>query len=297
MNTSELISNNLASGFIYQENVNQVEPVNQGEPVHQDKIIMSSVGEVMLGITPKKYILSTLDNILDRISSVIYKTHFSSKRMGVDEYTEKSYGYDDDIGNDEYELLCKYICGCETFIRNPGGAVIYHMDNQVLFDYTNIEYMLSHKSVPIQYTNLSTTTLYNIKRSSGDINKAIIKTQESIKISSTRDKMVVMMHFPLEPIEEKDEKIVFEYYDMEKSILFNDFMSINQCCSPFIITIPDYVKEKEYQIDHIPKNVLCQLNDYYQNKIHEHLALYQTYFDTIATSSSIDGNQLIVNFN
>jgi len=314
MNTPTIISNNLVSGFIYQENANLEEPVHQGEPVHQeepvhqvepeqpvepayqDKIIMSSVGEVMLGITPKKHTLSTLDNVLDRISSVIFKSHFSSKRMGVDEYSEQYYNCEDSDENNDSSLSYNIIYGCETFLLNPGGSIIYHPSNQVLFDYTNIEFMLLHKSIPIQYTNLSTSSVHNIKRSSGEIHSAIIKKQESIKISSTRDKIVVMMHFPLEPIEEKEEKMNFGYYDMEKSILFNDFMDINQCCSPFIITIPEYVKEKDYQIDHIPKSVLQQLNDYYQKKIHEHLKLYQPYFDKIAISSSIDGNQLIVNF-
>jgi hypothetical protein len=84
---------------------------------------------------------------------------FSSKKMGVDEFTDKYY--DDDDTN----LILMSIPGCRSFVRIPGGEIVFHTSSKLIYDCLNIEYMIDKNCIPISITNLNDTPDYNIKRS------------------------------------------------------------------------------------------------------------------------------------
>ena len=64
--------------------------------------------------------------------------------------------------------------------------VIYHHSNQMLFNYTNIEFMLRHFCIPLEFTNLETDLKYKIKRSNGSIQDCIMYSSDSMKISKSQ---------------------------------------------------------------------------------------------------------------
>jgi hypothetical protein len=308
METLPIENKYLAPGFIYQDtqhnndNNDTIIELDTQNTDNTGNIIMSPMGEAILGISQEVHPLSTFDSIIDSINSVIFKTMFSSKRVGVDEYSGICYIQEySDVEIDEEKILeddnlikCDRIIGCGTFLNIPGGMVIYHHSNQIIFDYTNIEYMFHRVSIPIIFTNLSTSKIYKIKRSNGEIHNCIIDKSESLKISVSRDQISISLHFPLIPLENESDSINNTEYDMIKTIMLEEFLILNQI-SQFVITIPEYYKENKYIISHISSQVLTQLNEHYQVSINKHLQTYQAYLEKFAISTSIEGNKLIAN--
>lgn len=295
------ISNgNISAPIILEQNNDVIQGTDTNIEPNNDKIIMSSIAEAVLDIKPKEYSFTDLSTILDRIDNVILKTIFSSKRVNVDEYSGIYYeDCDSDIETGEIEshnkgIKCNRIIGCGTYINIPGGMVIYHHSNQMLFNYTNIEFMLRHFCIPLEFTNLETDLKYKIKRSNGSIQECIMYSSDSMKISKSRDKISIPLHFTYDPsLIEKENNYSYEY-DSTKMVMFDEFVELNNI-HKFVINIPHYYL-RTYEDNSVSPEIASQLTEHYQTLIGDHLNKYQVYFDSIAKSTEISGNTLVVTF-
>ena len=128
-----------------------------------DKLVMSNTARILLNYEEPKSVLNDIKSISEKIKDVMYGSVFTSKRVATDEFTDIYYDSDEDEDKEDEDghFVCyKTIDGCFNFVHFPGGGVILHSSNLLLFDCLNIEYMIYKNCIPISATNFDTNSVY-----------------------------------------------------------------------------------------------------------------------------------------
>jgi hypothetical protein len=246
---------------------------------------LSNIAQHILKVERDTYNLESLQDILDSIQMVINRVAFSSKYVGTDEFT--NHPYDDD------KIISSIIKGCYTFLIRPAGIVLYHENNQILFDCLQIQYMIDKKSIPNIYTSLDLSNMYKIGRSDGSQHNSIFLKTESLRYSKSQENsLVVTLHFYMDksdPITSDYGFIEPEYY---KGLGFAYFLELNKI-KQFIVKIP-YINLDNYDELIIERELAETLAKYYNNKIDEYM---QSIKETMMHIGNVEvnGNELVLN--
>ena len=194
---------------------------------------------------------NSITEIINKIKGIISSMCFSSRFIGLDMYTNKTYEDNDP------NFYTKYIYGIESIYYVPRGIVFYHNSNDILFECTNIEFMLSENIISFNYTNLDINKTYLIKRSSGDIQDAKILNNGGIFLK--KDKFKIQANFDIKD----DTKNIFTEH--QKSIELDDFLELNNI--KLEIDIPYFT---ESNINSKKDAQIKELLIYYNNKMKEY---------------------------
>jgi len=260
-----------------------------------NKLIMSQSAKILLQYTENKNKLASVDNIIEKIQNVIACSVFSSKRMGTDEFTDIYYDSDHDHDNDSdcevdgYNyLVYKLINGSGSFVRYPGGNIIYHTSNQILFDCLNIEYMIDNKCIPLSLTDLDTNKIYNVTRSSGDTHLCKIFKNSSLRISSKKNELYIYLLFRDDGIDPNDETTYSDF--REKEISLELFMKLNNITN-ITLTKPElnFNNYKFLEDYFISNKLIDEIILHYNTKLNEHInGIAASYFKFVGSTEIIE---------
>lgn len=266
--------------------MNKTENICGGCIYNEDgTVTYSNLAEHILKIDQDLTKFETIDDIIKSIIRVINRSVFTSKYINVDEFTNITYNNN--------QLKSSVIAGCYTFVRLPAGIVLFHKQNQLLFDCLQIQYMINYKSIPNTYTSLDSSKLYIIPRSNGDEHNSIIKKSDSIYINSKSDNLIIKQYFNYDKSD--PEMINGRFYELgyAKSVVLNIFLSKNNI-ENFSIHIP-YINLDNYDSHLINDELATQLAEYYNNKIDEHLKMVRDCFIINNSNTTLlNGNELII---
>jgi len=242
-----------------------------------NKLVMSQTARILLQYSESKdkKRLDTVENIRTKIQDVMYGTVYSSKRMGVDEFTDIYYnsdsgGEDDEAEDNEHFVSYKTIDGSGNFVNYPGGGVIYHTSNNIMFDCLNIEYMIYKNIIPISSIDIDKNKVYNVKRSSGEINKCKIYSNSSLRISKTHNTPLIYLTFRDDGIDPNESETYS--IEREKEVLIRDFMELNDI--PNITITKNFLKRGDYNFpeDYFMSNELIdELISNYNTLLTDHI--------------------------
>ena len=241
------------------------------------QITTSNLTDKMLNIERNIPELNTVDDVISQIEYVTMKTHFSSKYAGVDEFTGKYYKEHDFFNEDDddnFQLKSMLIPGCNTFVTFPRGSVLYHSDNQILFDFACIQYYIDNCAIPISLTNLDDTILYRINRSDGTQHNSIIKGNYSLRISKTRGKPIIEQHFMNDKTDPLSNNKTTNVY---KAVMIDEFFETNNI-KLFTIKLP-YINIENYTKTILSLELTEKLINFYNNHIDLHLKIYEEYLE------------------
>ena len=174
---------------------------------------------------------------------------FTSRYMGMDMYTNKKY---DEKSKD---FLNKYIYGIGTIYSVPAGIVMFHKSSELLFQCTNIEFMLTEKIIPFKYTNIE-QQIYLVKRSNGDIQNACIINNGGVFFK--KDTLYISNNFSSDKHEILHPKALNEY---QKALPLKDFLELNNF--KLEITLPYF----DNSTINSQSNILQEVLNYYNDKL------------------------------
>lgn len=251
----------------------------------------------------KYKIFNKPEQLVTKITDTVARvTMFSSKYVGIDEFTNLKYNEDNyivynedidqDLDNEELQKIREgylkndKIIGASSFVNYSYGIIIYHSSNQILFNYAIIEFMLQNYSIPVEFLNLDKFNIYKFKRTNGDINKGLIKDNSSLRISKRLDKIVINVKFdPNIDIDNDIESFYSSYSFLEKSIPLRELMEINDI-NEIKINVPNYYNDYTYSLEHnlikcpcdIDDKLLQMINLHYNYQANQHLEKYKLQF-------------------
>ena len=212
-------------------------------------VIESNISKVISG-RRNIITLNTVQKILDQIKCVLSGMCFTSRFIGTDMY--------DNIIYDDIELKNEYIYGIQTIYYIPAGIVFYHMKNRLLFECTNIEFMINESIISFKFTDIDITKKYLIKRTNGDIQDAILVFNGGLLIHNDRIKIINSFNT------NKDHELIYPYLgDLQKSIYLDDFLNINELT--ITISLPYFELSVIESCNDNLKAVLI----YYNNKLND----------------------------
>ena len=161
-------------------------------------------------------IFTSFKEIIEKIQSIIFNLSFTSRYLGLDMYDNKIYNtYDKDFKN-------VYIYGIQNVYDLPAGIVFYHNSNELLFQCTNIEFLITEFIIPFKFTNISTKKTYLVKRSSGDIQDTCILKNGGIFLKD--DILKITNNFS----SSKDEKLNPDVLNnFQKVVFLEQFLELN----------------------------------------------------------------------
>lgn len=198
----------------------------------------------------KDYSLNSLEEIKECIESVLAGMCFTSRFIGKDMFTGEVYNENDK------DLISIYLNGIQAIYDIPGGIIIYHKDNQYLFDCLVIEFMFQDNIIPFCYTNISEDKIYQVKRSDGSVQNCSIKNNGGLVIHE--DKVRISTYF----YEDTTLEMLPGYSgDLVKGVNVNDFVKLNNI--ELSLNLPYFTKE---QIDG-SSDLQKQLFNYYNSKL------------------------------
>ena len=193
-------------------------------------------------------VLDSCQTIIDQIKSVLIGMCFTSRFMGTDMYDNCIYS-DYDV-----EFKSQYLYGIQNRYNIPAGIVFYHNKNRVLFDCTNIEFMINESIISFKFTDLDIKKKYTVKRSNGDIQDAILIFNGGLFIKDERIKIINTFNT------NKDDVLMSPYLgDLQKGIDLIDFLTINNL--NITITLPFFDDDDIQSSNNIVKEVLLYYND------------------------------------
>ena len=232
-----LSQNNLAGEIVLEKN--------------SDNEIMighSNISRIMSKRPNDVIIFSDYKEIVDKIKNIIYSMCFTSRFVGMDMYDNKIYNsYHKDFKH-------KYIYGIQNLYDLPGGIVFYHSSNELLFECTNIEFMISHFIIPFCFTNISNKRIYLVKRSDGNIQDTCILKNGGIFLKD--DILRITNNFS----SSKDEKLNPDILnDFQKAVQLDKFLKLNNL--NLEVKLP-YFSDKKIN-NEIPmiQDLLCYYNE------------------------------------
>ena len=192
-------------------------------------------GEIILEKTPRNDIIVNESNIskiirqhkhdiiefsnhieiVNKIRQIIGSMCFSSRYSGMDMYDHKKYDEYD------YNFNTKYIWGIQSLYDIPGGVVFYHESNNILFQCTNIEFMITNKIISFKYTNIK-NKIYLVKRSDGSLQDTCIIPNGGLYLKN--DSLRINHNFSSEPREKLNPGVLNDY---QKSVHVIEFCEVN----------------------------------------------------------------------
>ena len=232
-----------------------------GVKLQNNKCYVSNIAKYFLDIDtkPDEQNITTVEEFRGVLQNTLGSICFSSKRIGIDEFTERTY-------NDS-EIISSIITGIANHYEHPYGIILYHPINQFYFDCSIIEYIITHKMIPLEYTNLNLEQDYIINRSDGSKNKAKLYSNSSIILNS-KNKL----------------KVRVKWGDYIKDIFLTEFLFENNI-THMVITNP-LINHTKYKSD-LDKDILENIVAYYNTSIVEFLNnIFKTYlpeFDITTT--------------
>ena len=229
------------------------------EKDHDNSIIIkeSNISSIIRNNKPRLIEYTDYMEIVNKIKQIVGSMCFSSRYSGMDMYDNKYYD------NYDPNFTSNYILGIESLYNKPNGDVFYHIYNTILFECTNIEFIMMENIISFKYTNIDINKIYLIKRSSGDIQNTCIINNGGIFF----DKGVLKIQN--EFASNKD-----DINDLKKTIDLESFLELNNI--KLEIHLPYFT---ENIIDNYKDNILIQLlllyyNDklkHYSNKIKKYI--------------------------
>ena len=189
--------------------------------------------------------------IIDKIKDILIGMCFTSRYMGMDMYTNKLYE------DNSKEFYNKYIYGIHNIYNVPAGIVMFHKSSELLFQCTNIEFMVSQNIIPFKYTNIK-QKIYLVKRTNGDIQNACILYNGGLFFK--KDTLYISNNFASNKHEILHPKAFNEY---EKSLPLHDFLDLNNL--KLEITLPYF----DNSIINSQSNILKGVLNYYNDKLKE----------------------------
>jgi hypothetical protein len=238
MSTSLIVeANNLAGKIILKKHGNDI---IVGES-NISKIIANRDNDIIT--------FSNSQDILNKIKGVIICLGFSSRYVGKDMYDNKVYNFNDT------EFKEKYVYGIQDKYDVPAGIVMYHKLNELLFECTNIEFMIQENIISFKYTNIK-NKIYLVKRADGSIQNTCIIPNGGIYIKN--DSLRINNNFSSDSNDSLNPGVL---NDLQKSVKLREFLDVNNI--KLEVTLPYFTKSViESCGDHI-KEVLR----YYNNKL------------------------------
>ena len=236
----------------------------------------------------EKETFTSSKNLIDKISSTVCRvSFFCSKRCNTDEFTNKYYKddgegipFDELTKRSEGYVTCKKITGSSSFVSYNYGIISYHSSNELLFNFAVIDFMLSNLSFPIMFTDINMNNIYDFKRSSGDINKGMVKENTSLRKSKTLNCHVINIKFdPDIDIVDDIESFSKSYSYLEKSIPLRQFIELNDIPT-LKFEIPDFYQQYIKNLEDrkiicpctINSKILTSVNEYYVSKCVQYLS-------------------------
>lgn len=205
---------NKSSIFISCDNL-AGEIILEKNPTDEIIVKQSNISKIIAKRSNDVINFNSYEEIIHQIKSVIFSMCFTSRFMGMDMYDNKIYN--------EYHLDFKtiYIYGIQNIYDVPAGIVYYHKSNELLFQCTNIEFMITNKIVSFNYTNIK-NKIYLVKRSDGSLQDTCIIPNGGLYLKN--DSLRINHNFSSEPSEKLNPGVLNDY---QKSVHVTEFCEIN----------------------------------------------------------------------
>ena len=200
--------------------------------------------------------LTKIDEVDELLLNGLNKLFYASKFLYYDEFTRNKYP-------DSENIYMTLIPGCLSITNIPAGFVCYHIDNKWLLHLSYMKFILEYDMFPASFINLP--EIVNIKRSSGDIQKAYINPKCSIQISKNYNDLKISCNFNLD----KNIEVVNEYSEHFKTVLFKDIIELNTI-KDTIITFR--VFDQDY-INQFQNSIQKEAFNYYNSQIKEYFLI------------------------
>jgi len=210
------------------------------------QVAESNISKIISG-RRNTLVLDSCQKIINQIKSVLIGMCFTSRFMGTDMY-------DNIIYNDDPELKSEYLYGIQNRYNIPAGIILYHIKNKVLFDCTNIEFMINESIISFKFTDLDIKKKYIVKRSNGDIQDCILIFNGGVFIKDERLKIINTFNT------NKDDDLMSPYLgDLQKGIDLIDFLNLNNLI--ITINLPFFDTKIIDTCDSVMRGVLIYYND------------------------------------
>lgn len=238
-NLSLLVSDNHLSGEIKLQKENG--SIN---------VIESNISKIISNKLNTEKHFNNYQEIINSINDVIASMCFTSRFIDLDMFTNKKY---------DNNILSRYIYGIQNMYNIPGGIVLYHESNELLFCCTNIQFMLTNNIISFKYTDIDISKIYKVKRTDGSIQDTVLIQNGGLILDETQKKIKLINTFS----SNKDEKLnpIFSG-GLQKAVSLDNFMETNNLSS-IKINIPYISNEikKDYEKHY------CDLIDYYNKEL------------------------------
>ena len=246
--------------------------------VEDNKLKMNCVSEKMLGLEQENLELNTVEQVEERINSVLDMMGFSSKRMDYDEFVKKHY---DDETVYEYNIL-----GAGNYYLYPRGAVYLHPSNKIFYDVANLQFMLNENFIPMHliHSKLDYSKPIKIPRSSGELSDGSFARNSSLKVSRSMGNVYSYVKF-------NDSETGFE---MEKHVKLFDLFKANDI-ETFTIVIPE-LNKTEYNLEEyefLSNELIDQIIETYNQKIIDFMEKFSENFIDYDVVQDLDNKKII----
>ena len=230
----------------------QIKKTSEGVTIRE-----SNISRIISGRESKSPQFDSLENAIRAIKDVLGEMCFTSRFLGKDMFTKKTYSEDSDV------IVSKYIYGIQSLYEFPCGLVMYHEDNEHLFICSVIELMLQDNLIPLIYTNISDEKIYKVKRSNGDIQDCILINNTSITSDSNGEMFILNSFQEYEDYLEKKDILPGIYCALRKLVRLNTFLETNNM--KLSLNLPYFTTEEIESSEPLKK----QLLEYYNQKLTE----------------------------
>jgi hypothetical protein len=206
---------NKSSIFLSQNNL-AGEIILEKKPNNEIMIGQSNISNIIAQRPNDIINFTSYEKIIEKIQSIIFSMCFTSRYVGMDMYDNKKYNT---YGKDFKTI---YIYGIQNIYDVPAGIVYYHESNELLFQCTNIEFMISEFIIPFNFTNIPSNKLYLVKRSNGDVQNTCLLKNGGIFLKD--DIFRITNNFS----SSKDEKLnPGMLNDFQKAVHLDEFLELN----------------------------------------------------------------------
>jgi hypothetical protein len=242
---------NKSSIFLSQNNL-VGEIILEKKPNNKIMVGHSNISNIIAQRPNEVIMFSSYEEIIEKIQSIIFSMCFTSRYVGMDMYDNKKYNeYDTDFNT-------IYIYGIQNIYDVPAGIVYYHKSNELLFQCTNIEFMISNWIIPFKFTNIKVKQIYLVKRANGEIQDTCIFTNGGIFL---KDGIVRLINNFSSNKNDKLNPAILN--DFQKAVYLDKFLELNDL--KLEINLP-FFSENDINKE-IP--IIQDLLNYYNTKLNE----------------------------
>ena len=224
---------------------------------------INNIAQILLNHDAPVNELESLYDITDAINIVLSKVVFTSKFYNRDEFTNIEY-------DDNDSIISSLIKGCRSFLQIPAGNVLYHIDNQILFDCLEIQYMIDKKCIPNVFLDLDLSKMYKISRNDGTEHNSIVLNNESLRFSNSQhNTLIITQYFNKDKSDPSPSDYGIINPPFYKSICIYNFLETNDI-SKLNIKIP-YINLDNYDSFSFDNALAEELAKHFNNKIDAYL--------------------------